>query len=235
MARPVCAFQTVAGWSGGGPFGLCRPGRLIAIPIRSREVLLPFDKYAIALKAVQGPDIEVDEAARMYAWHQETRYFRFVEKWRSRIIARYLTDESTLRGIASPLPVLFGETPAVLPTAEVGLPEIEALFSGRVSVPRRQLVGWPADLQIGQLLTRAVWPNRLVSSPVADVNLSLRPYPFAGGLYPCDVYVIGGAPVDRPMRYDAEDHSLVDFGAETGNLGRVEIGPSKNQHPARLS
>ncbi len=178
-----------------------------------------------SLPPIQSVDVNGDEAERMQSWHEETRFHRGIRLRRSRIIARFLKDPAVIRKITDLHPRAFGDRVIPLADPPIERADVQQALARRTSTVRPRLTGTVPEAQISALLHLAVRPNRWVKSSVADVRFGLRPYPSAGALYPCDIYVVmgDGETAGLPLRYDAGAHALIDYGVPRGDFRCVEM------------
>ncbi len=179
------------------------------------------------LPTVQGPNLDCDEQGRMQAFHDETRFHRGAQRRRSRIVKRYLTDPATVRKAAETRKPTFGEriislgSPDLIPSSTLG-----DLLLERSSTSRRHLQGALTQEVVSDLLWLAARSTRQATSPIVDAKFALRPYPSAGALYPCELFVVlggEGSYNNRPLRYDPCLHALIDFGAGVRDFRSVEM------------
>ena len=180
-------------------------------------------------------DLDAQEREVLETAHEMTRFHRGAGQRRAVQISRFLHDPATVRAAAS-LPVP-GPSDLVIPLPEVaprGMTLANCL-AGRHSVQRDQLGGvLPLD-QLAALLNMAARSQRSKPSKSApDAIYRFRPYPSGGALYPCDIHVVPGAVcgLDRPCRYDAREHSLVDYGVPAGDFRSVETALYPASPPA---
>lgn len=183
-------------------------------------------------------DLDAQERDLFEAAHELSRFHRGAGQRRNVQISRFLHDPATVRAAAS-LPVP-GPSDLVLPLPTVDLPatSLTAVLAARQSPQRNQLSGHVTLEEVAAILGLAARSQRTRTSQTApDAVYHFRPYPSGGALYPCDIHVVPGAVngVDRVCRYDARDHSLVDYGVPAGNFLAVETAPGQAPPPVAFA
>ncbi|ESQ83278.1 hypothetical protein AEAC466_13585 [Asticcacaulis sp. AC466] len=177
------------------------------------------------------PDAEVCEA--LETAHELTRFHRATMPRRARQIARFLHDPACLRAATTLRSPTAADILIALPEAVLPDMSLAAALQNRRSARRDALAGGVELAQVSAILHMAVRANRVVTPAAApDAVFHHRPYPSAGALYPCELYVI--RPDAPPYRYDARRHCLVDYGQPVRPFASVEAAPSGLSDPCAL-
>ncbi len=167
------------------------------------------------------PDEEVRDQLEIA--HELTRFHRATMARRTRQIRRFLCDPETIAEAAALRPAAPADVAAALPVAGPADMPLATALTSRRSVQRQAVTGQLANDALGALLALAAKSNRSMPAPGVDgAAFHLRPYPSAGGLYPCEIYVLRAD--QPPCRYDARTHALLDYGQVSQPFSSVELG-----------
>jgi SagB-type dehydrogenase family enzyme len=188
---------------------------------RHLQDLIPPQPYAASFD----PDNAIE------VLHENTKWFRRTFKGQLRSIVRYLSNPGYIARGASGYHEFLNCPVVTLPApAPVESSLGEALANRRSGYG---LTGQLTSEQLSTLLHHAVRVNKRATSTVApSVEMTFRPYPSPGGLYPTEIYlyvnkVDGIAPCIA--HYDARTHTLRVLAAQDGRaFEQVEI-PSGGQ------
>jgi len=171
-------------------------------------------------------DLAGDDRELMEIWHEQTRNYRGAMGRKSRIIDHYLNDPVTIRRAASDWPLSAGDRVIDLPAPQRPSGTLVDICRERRSASRAELKGSIPLSTLSDLLGLALSSTRQrPSAIVPDAVFAFRPYPSAGALYPCEIFVVPGAIEGlppQPFRYCARNHTLVDFGCPRGRFQAVE-------------
>lgn len=160
------------------------------------------------------PGHEVDLSAPHELFHEQTKYHRATSQGRARHIKAHIEEPRLIAKCVLGQHKRAGESVTLPPPADLSGSLAEALAS-RKSVRREHLdAGKPVCAEtLSGLLHHGVRVNR--QAPVKKVPglvQGFRPYPSAGALYPCEVYLAVAAVQGVPpgvYRYDAHAHDLL--------------------------
>lgn len=171
-------------------------------------------------------DVDADERDAMETWHDQTRFSRFGSGRRIRTIRRFRDDLKTVRASVSGYVPELGDSVVPLPEPPADTVDLVEALSRRISTRREHLGGKITIDRLGALLGLAIRRNRVERHPRVDCLFSKRPYPTAGGLAGCEIYVCPTSQSlkPRPYRYDANLHVLVDYRHRDIDFTAVEVG-----------
>jgi SagB-type dehydrogenase family enzyme len=202
---------------------------------RDAKVQPPTSSVSMTMRNL---DLTADDRELMEIWHEQTRNHPGAMGRRARIIETYLTDPQLIRKAAKGWPRMAGDK--IIPMPPPGKPSarLADACAVRRSTSRPEIKGRLPLQVLSDLLGLSIRSNRRHSSAIAsDATFAFRPYPSAGGLFPCEIFVISGA-IDglpsQPLRYDARDHVLVDFGCPRGRFQAIETIPDLDAPPCAL-
>ena len=180
-------------------------------------------------------DLDRDDAEHMEVFHEQTRNHRGAMGRRNRIIGRYLHDPRVVHLSTQGWDLLAGDRLVTLPETDLPTSAFTEVCEARQSTRRAQIEGAITLAELSALLAIAVRSVRFgVPKAAPDTKVHFRPYPSPGGLYPCELFIIPSAVdglVDRPYRYDAVRHALIDFGGQRGRFQAVETDNCPNPPP----
>jgi len=155
------------------------------------------------------PDGDTREAIDMA--HEQTRYNRLTIGARSRKIRRFLQDPAAIALSALGRPLCDIDTCLNLPTPVETTQKLQDVLVSRRSSRRRDLTGQLSLQSLSNILALSLKSAKEVTPLMpASSTLRTRPYPSAGALFPCEIYVL--RPEEPPYRYDVHHHALIDFG-----------------------
>ncbi len=188
-------------------------------------------KPILTHKKAFDPDADTLEAIETA--HEQTRFSRATMERPKRKIARFMQDPETIGSASLLRPPLDIDTVVELSAGDHCLSYLASALNTRRSASRDNLVGPVSRAQISSVLDLAVKANHELSSSVAPgVTYALRPYPSAGALYPCEVYIL--FPGEPPYRYDARHHQLIDYGRRLYEFSRAETGTYDTSPPCAI-
>ncbi|MGN6207768.1 SagB/ThcOx family dehydrogenase [Asticcacaulis sp.] len=183
-------------------------------------------------------DLNADDRDLMEIWHEQTRNYRGAMGRRARIIDQYMTDPAAIRRATAGWPLMAGDKVLQLPAPQGVSAELAEVCRARRSTPRGEIGGTISLAALSNVLGMAVASTRhRPSSLVPEAIVSFRPYPSAGALFPCEIFIIAGAInglPPQPLRYDARNHTLIDFGCPRGRFQSMETVPDLQTPPCAV-
>lgn len=180
-------------------------------------------------QSVPGHRADIDALHEVF--HEQTKYHRATAFSHARNIQAHMSEptlvERSVAGRHRPegIPVLSLPEPVAINT------ELTEALSQRISAAREDLAGPLCAQNLSALLYHGARITRSgVPRAVPDLTQHYRPYPSAGALYPCELYLaiadVAGIP-NGVYRYDALEHGLVATGkGDETDFGQTEINRS---------
>lgn len=200
--------------------------KMIAIPLQDRICDHPTERTAPEDLANPAHDLDRDDNQLVQMVHEQTRLHRSSVRRRSRTIARFLFDPKTISESTRLFEPSHEDGIIALPEPSLPKRHFSKVLAERRSTRRPQLNQPISMNQLSAILHMAVRVNRVtVAQRAENAFYRLRPYPSPGGLYGGEIYVLPAAVPgleDRPYRYDATRHALVDYGAACATFQHVE-------------
>lgn len=187
------------------------------------------------------PGQSVDLDALHEIFHEQTKYHRATSVGIAATIRAHLEHPDLIRrgvmgrhqrtgpGLTLPAPMELDAT-------------LTDMLARRITSRRERIGGEISARALSSLLYHSAYAERSSSlEAMPDLTQFFRPYPSAGALYPCEIYLVINAVSGVPagvFRYDAIKHGLVQTPAgrspasdETGFCA-VESGPADRRAPA---
>ena len=162
-------------------------------------------------------------------FHEQSKYHRATARGHARRIQAFLEQPALIeRALQGPAKSVGLPRTALPPPTRLHA-DLSKTLARRASARRETLGAGLSAETLSSLLHHSVRVNRRAKVTAArHLTQSFRPYPSAGGLYPCEVYVIADevAGLARGVyQYDQDQHTLIKKHCE-GAFSRVETSPS---------
>lgn len=170
-----------------------------------------------------------DMEAPHETFHEQSKYHRATVSGHAGRIKAFLEQPALIeRAVRGPMKSA-GLPRTALPPPAGMTADLSTTLRRRVSARRDTLgVGFSAET-LSAILHHSVRVNRKTQVTAAKaLTQTFRPYPSAGGLYPCEVYLILDGVTGLPpgiYQYDAIQHALIKK-PNDGAFKQVETGPS---------